>query len=476
MNISLWDEVCGADFGDVRLNRRMGLVADELGASPSRSIPSATHSRAEMEAAYRFFDNPKVTSNKILQPHIAATKKRVLATDFVLLVQDTTEVDVTRPSQQVRGAGPMESESRLGGFLHTMHAFGGDGMPLGTVWQKTWTRHFIERELTPEEKKKRRNQTPIEEKESHRWVEGVRAARGFANTCPSTSCVCVCDSEGDIYELFAEPRELDGASERLHLLVRACQTRATTDHTDWLKKAQTTPCLYECTVDVSARTSTFSEATQRRRKRQEPREARIASVEIRATTVALRPPYRPDRKLPEVTLNIVLIEETNLPADIEPIQWLLVTTLPIDTEEQVKLIVQSYCLRWQIEIFFRTIKSGCRIQQRLFETFPRLLNCIAVYMIIAWRIMYLCRLGRECPDLDCEVVFEPSEWKAVYKVVKRCEPPDTPPRLNEMIRLVASLGGFVIRKKNNPGTQTLWLGLQRAHDLSTAWNAFHQRE
>jgi hypothetical protein len=150
----------------------------------------------------------------------------------------------------------------------------------------------------------------------------------------------------------------------------------------------------------------------------------------------------------------------------------LVTTLPIDDPEQVRTIVQSYCIRWQIEIYFRTIKSGCRIEERQFETLDRLMNCVAVYSIIAWRIMYLCRLGRECPDLDCEVVLEPSEWKAVYATVKRMDPPSTPPRLNEIIRMIASMGGYVNRKSTEPGPQTLWVGLQRVHDLSTAWQAF----
>lgn len=474
MNISLWDEVRGADFGDARLDNRLGVVAEELGNHPTRSIPSATYSRAEMEAAYRFFSNPKVTSAKIMQPHIEATRKRVSRANFVLLVQDTTEVDVTRPCQQVYGAGVMDGPARFGGFLHAMHAFQDDGLPLGTVWQKTWTRDSIKPTSTPGEKTKRRRETPIESKESHRWVEGIRAAREFANSCPQTQCVCVCDSEADIYELFAEPRDLDQRSEPLHLLVRACQARCTSDESTWSKKVQAMPCLYEATVDVSARTPKFRTAKQEKRKRHQPRQARIAAVEIRATTATLRPPERFDRQLPEVTLHIVLIEEKNPPTDCDPIRWLLVTTLPIETDEQVKRIVHAYCLRWQIEIFFRTVKSGCRIQQRLFETFPRLLNCISVYMIIAWRIMYLCRLGRECPDMDCEVVFEPCEWKAVYQVVKRRPPPETPPRLNEMIRFVASLGGFILRKKNNPGPQTLWLGLQRTHDLSTAWTAFHQ--
>ena len=91
---------------------------------------------------------------------------------------------------------------------------------------------------------------------------------------------------------------------------------------------------------------------------------------------------------------------------------------------------------------------------------------------MAWKVLYLCRISRECPDLDCEVVFEPNEWKSVYMAVRQKEPPETPPSLNEIIRMIASLGGYVIRKSTQPGTQTLWLGLQRLHDLSTAWTTF----
>lgn len=470
MVISLWGEVQGCDFGDKRLDRRFGRIVEELGSHPNLSIPAATESRAEMEAAYRFFDNKKVSPQRILQAHFRATRERISQTEFTLLVQDTTENDLTRPNQQVQGAGPMDSETRRGSFLHPLHAFTLEALPLGTVWLKTWTRDKIKKDLTSQEKHKQRKQTPIEEKESIRWIEGLRAARDVADACRETTCVCVGDSEADIYELFSEPREIDGPQEQIHLLVRACQNRTTNDQNHLLSKVRSSDCIYEGTVDVSARKAII--ASTKQGKRHQSRAARIASVEVRATTITLRPPWRPDRKLPEVTVNVVLVEETNTPVDCEPIQWLLTTTLPIDTPEQVQRIVRAYCVRWQIEIFFRTMKTGCRIEKRLFETLPRQQNCIAVYMIIAWRIMYLCRLGRECPDLNCEVVFEPCEWKAVYKVVKKEEPPQTPPTLNEMIRMIASLGGYVIRKKTNPGPQTLWIGLQRTHDLSTAWKAF----
>lgn len=468
MTVSLMDEVRAVDFGDSRLNRRLGRITEEFARQPNLSIPAATTSHAEMEAAYRFFSNDKVTPEKILEPHFRATRDRITQCDFVLLVQDTTELDLTRPEQQVRGAGPMDSEARRGAFSHPLQAFDRDAIPLGMVWQKSWTRDEIETKLTKEEKSKKRKETPIEEKESLRWVEGIQAARGVAKACPETICVCVGDSEADIYELFYESRATP--THNFHLLVRACQTRATTDQSNWLQKVRETLCLYTCSVDVSARRAKI--APKKQGKRGKSRDARTAEVEIRATTVTLRPPYRPDRKLPEVTVNVVLVEESNPPAGCDPIAWLLVTTLPIDGAEQVKEIVAGYCVRWQIEIFFKTLKTGCRVERRQFETIDRILNCLAVYSIVAWRIMYLCRLGRECPDLDCEVVFEPCEWKSVYMTIKREKPPTTPPRLNEMIRMIASLGGYVIRKSTKPGPQTLWIGLQRVHDMSTAWNAF----
>jgi hypothetical protein len=311
--------------------------------------------------------------------------------------------------------------------------------------------------------------TPIESKESMRWLEGVREARKVAEACPRTQCVCIADSEADIYELFAEPRSLADQQE-LHLLVRACHDRVLVDsQSHLLETVRATDCLYQCSVDVSSRRQKTNAKTAPRRA---TRDARIAEVEVRASSVTLRPPPRFDRRLPEISINVVLVEETNASEGEQPIQWCLLTTLPIDTPELAKRVVEHYCVRWQIEVYFRTLKSGCRIEERYFERLGRLTNCLAVYSIVAWKILYLCRLSRDCPDLDCEVIFSPSEWQAVYMAVRKKPLPDTPPTLNEMVRLVASLGGYVIRAKTQPGTQTLWIGLQRVHDLATAWNTF----
>lgn len=471
----LVDEVRGADLGDERLNDRLVKIVERFGESPNLSIPAATTSRAEMEAAYRFFSNDKVSSQKILAPHAVRTLERMASQSVVLLVQDTTEIDLTRPSQPVKGAGPMDCESRRGEFFHPLMAFSTDGIPQGIVWHKLWTRDTIETNTTPEEKNKSRKLTPIEDKESIRWVEGFRAARKAASECPQTTCICVSDSESDIYELLSEPRteptvtSAESQSPALHLLVRACQDRST-ETGCLLENVRKEPCLFNNTLHLSARTAKTKASKGRR---QVSRDSRTAEVQVRAASLTLNPPWRSDRVLPALSINVVLVEEPNPPEGTEAIQWILLTTLPIETPQQVQPIIEYYCLRWQIEVYFRTLKSGCRVEERQFETLARIENSLAVYTIVAWRVMYLCCLGRECPELSCEVVLTASEWKSVYKVKHRREElPSTPPRLNDMIRLIASLGGYVIRPKTHPGTQTLWTGLQQTHFLAIAWDAF----
>jgi hypothetical protein len=252
MSVSLTEEVRGARFGDRRLTKRLGKIVEELGAKPTLSVPAATQGRAEMEAAYRFFDHPKVDPEKILRPHLAATRERIAQVAVVLLVQDTTELDLSRPHQQVAGAGPIESDSRQGAFFHPLLAFDADGLPLGVAWHKSWARDQIETKLSTKEKKRRRRKIPIEAKERIRWIEGLRAAREVATACPQTTCVCVADSEADIDELFSEPRATPQGS--VHLLIRAGQERSTRDPaTDWLAAVRATPCLFSASVNVSAR-------------------------------------------------------------------------------------------------------------------------------------------------------------------------------------------------------------------------------
>ncbi len=171
-------------------------------------------------------------------------------------------------------------------------------------------------------------------------------------------------------------------------------------------------------------------------------------------------------------VNVVSVRETDPPAGAEPVEWLLLTTLPITTLEDVRRVVERYRVRWDIEVFFRPWKSGCRIERRRFEDVGRVPPGLAICRIVAWRTLFVCRPGRACPGSDCETVFEPSEWQAVWTAVYRERLPEKPPELAEVVHLIARLGGYIERAESDPGPQTIWIGLQRMYDLAWAWDVF----
>ena len=467
------DEMKTVDLKDKRLNNRLSEVLSQLGGHPTASIPAACGGHAEMTAAYRLFDNDNATFEAILQPHIDATRRRIASRPVVLLAQDTTEIDVTRPEQQMAGAGPLDGGTRFGAFLHPLHAFTPDGTPLGTLHALTWVRDETEKRSSVMSRAQRAAQ-PIEEKESYRWVDTFRRLSEEEQRCPSTQLVCLADSEADIYELLTEATT---EAQRVDWIVRACQNRALqrensqeTAEKYVREHVLAQPILFTHTIQVRGRKAKVNCET---RGRKQPRLSRQAQMEVRAARVTLRPPWRADRKLPPVTVNVVLVCEVDPPENDIPVEWVLLTSLPVDDVEQVRQVIQYYCTRWMIEVFFRVLKSGCRVEERRFEHIDRMLPCLAVYLIVAWRTLYVCRLDRGCPDISCESVFEPAEWKSVWTVVHRSTPPSTPPRLGDMVRLVAQLGGYVKRKRSDPpGPQTTWIGLQRMHDFALSWKLF----
>jgi hypothetical protein len=466
------EEMKTGELRDERLNKRFAELVDCLAKRPTASIPAACGGAAETAAAYRFFDNGKVTFESVLQPHIDATRERIAHQPEVVLVQDTTEIDLTRPTQQVAGAGPLD-DSRRGALLHLMHAFTPNGTALGTLHAVPNVRS----DDTPTNATKsraERYQIPIEEKESYRWLVALCQAQEEARRQSQTRFVVVADSESDIYEVLAQAAL---GPPNCHWIVRAGQDRAL--DTDLGSKTGLAgamraeligaPMLYTATIHVRGRKAKVSCQTSPRK---QSRESRKAQVEVRATRLPLRTTYRPDRKLPAVEVNAVLVREIAPPEGEPAVEWILLTDLPVDGIEAVRAIIDYYTLRWLIEVFFRTLKSGCRAEARRFEHIDRLLPCLAMYLIVTWRTMFVCHLGREFPEISCEAVFEPAEWKSTYRVVHG-KTPETSPTLADMVRTVAQLGGYVNRKRADPpGPQTVWLGLQRVHDISLCWRTF----
>jgi hypothetical protein len=214
------DEMKEADLHDKRLDKRLNRILSDLAEHPTASIPAACGGNAETVAAYRFFDKDKVDPQDILDPHFTRTRQRIAAQKVAIFVPDTTEIDLTRPQQQVVGTGPLDDGSRRGVLLHPIGAFSEDATPLGTIWTAMGTRTDADASQPKRDYKK----LPIEEKESYRWLESLRRVRAVAEDVPGTQCILVADSESDIYEVLAEPR---GSAHPIDWIIRACQDRAT---------------------------------------------------------------------------------------------------------------------------------------------------------------------------------------------------------------------------------------------------------
>src|SRR6185295_182121 len=257
---------------------------------------------------------------------------------------------------------------------------------------------------------------------------------------------------------------------RAEWIVRGCHDRNLAEEkTSLLQSLACTAALGKMTIWVSKRDTSSGDG----RKRKQARDGRKANVTIRAARLLLSPPPRTGKKLSPVYVNAILVREEKPPAGEEPIEWLLITSLPIETFTEVGTVIEYYCCRWEIEIYFRVLKSGCKIEELQFEREDRLQVCLALYLIVAWRVLYVLMLGRECPNLCCDAVLSEAEWKSVY-VIARDEPaPKQPPTIQVMIPLIAGLGGYLGRKCDGPpGPQTMWIGLQRMRDFAIAWAAF----
>lgn len=459
------DELQSLHLGDQRLDRRGRLLLERFFANPQASINAACQGWAETHAAYQFFDNDKVQPQRILQPHQQATRRRIGQHPVVLLVQDTTELDYT--AHPPTGAGPLDAEDRLGFLDHSHIAFTPAGLCLGVLEVDLWARS---REGFGQSK--RRQYHPLHAKETYRWLQGYRLACRTAQELPQTRIISVADCEGDLYEVFVEAAAPGGA--KAEYVIRVGKERSLTE-----RDPQAGPYAYR-KLRTEMDNAPLLAQRQLELPRTPKRAARTASLEIRAQTALLKAPYRKDRRLPNVQVRVVLVQEIGAPAEVEPIEWLLVTSLPIDTAAAVLQVVDYYTGRWPIEVYFRVYKGGCTVEQLQLETAERLRPCLMLYKIVAWRVLYLTRLGRDVPQLPCEVVFAPQEWKPVWRVTTKKGLPERPPSLGAMIRLVGQLGGHNGRKGDGaPGAEALWRGIRRMADLALAWQTFgpegHQR-
>jgi hypothetical protein len=448
-------EFGAAKLHDGRLQRRLLTLARDFYARPSANVPQACGSRAATKAAYRFFDHPDTTMDTLLASHYEATGERIAKEPVVLAVQDTTSLNYTaHEATEGLGAIGTRADGPQGLLVHSTLAFNPQGTPLGFIDVQCWAR-----DPSDFGKRARRASTPIEQKESNKWLKSYRAAAAIAARHPRTQVVSVGDREADVYELF----ELAASTPHgPRLLIRAERNRQLLGEQERLwPTMQSQPVAAEQLLELP---------------RQGSRPKRQAHLEIRFASLTLCAPKQHAGKSP-IAVWAVLAQERNAPAGVKPLEWMLLTTVPLTSAQQAAEKLQWYAQRWGIEVMHRTLKSGCRIEDRQLGNADRLEACLAIDLVVAWRICHLTQLGRDVPQAPCTVHFEQVQWQSLMIFTERNPvPPKEPPTLREAILRVAALGGFLGRKSDGqPGAECLWRGLQRLDDITQACRFFLER-
>jgi hypothetical protein len=445
-------ELGGVDLGDQRLNRRLVTTAGQLAAQPTAPVNQACVDWAATKASYRLFQNERVRAVDILAPHQTQTQARMAQYELVLAVQDTTYLDYSS-HPQTEGLGPIGTpQQNLHGLVqHSTLALTPTGLPLGVLTQDIWARDTEASKLSAYERRKR----PIAEKESHKWLTALRET--VQQTPDGVRVVSVCDREADVYEVFVEAEAL-----KTGLLVRATQDRSLLDAETgkvWAT-VRVAPVRGQLQVHVPA-------------KHDEPE--RDAIVDVRFCQVTLKPPWRPPHPdpepLPPITLDVVLVQEVDPPDKVTPLEWLLLTNVPVATFADAVERVKWYRCRWHIEVYFKVLKSGCHVEDCRLGTAERLIRFITLNSIIAWRIYWLTHINRHAPQASCVLVLAEHEWHALYAHIHRTtQLPAQPPTVGQVVRWIAQLGGFLARKGDgDPGITAIWRGWQRLHDIATTW-------
>jgi hypothetical protein len=412
------------ELGDARRTRRLIKLVDDLSVVPTGSIPRASGGWAETKAAYRLLDNEALDWREILEAHTRRTGERMRDQRVALCIQDTTELDFTS-QPGIAGLGRLSYEAQHGLYVHPTLVVTPEGLALGVIDAWMWARGP-------------KGQPQV--KESTRWVEGYEIVADLAERTPDTRLVYVADREGDLRAL------MDAAARRgtpADWLVRAKHDRKTLAGEKLWDRLGRSDALGEVEFTLPAAPD---------------RPARVVRQTLRRESVTL-----PARKgVPTVTATAILAREEHPPAGQKAIEWRLLTNRTAETLETVVELIDWYRRRWLVEVFFRIWKSGCRVEALQLGSLERLERALVIYLIVAWRILHLVTWGRDCPNLPCDVVFDPEEWQAAWIVARRCKPPTAPPSLGEMVRLIAGFGGFLGRKCDGyPGPKALWEGMQK---------------
>ena len=450
------DELSTLSLGDTRLDDRAKLMVARMVDNPTGSLPQVFGDMHTAKAAYRFLDNPNAEPEALYDSQRESCAGRLREEPgMVLIAHDTTALSFNSHSA-TEGLGPLggpEETPGYGLFAHTSMALSADSVPQGILQQQTWARDPLQTG-----KKHARRERPFEEKESYRWLLGVRAAQ--AAVPDGLTALHIADREADIFELLAALR-----GEGAHFLFRLCHDRVVPEDEDDPDEVAHRQHLREL-LAAEPPAGIYSIEV-----RQHPEhKPRAVHLEIRFREVTLAPPdgaLRRDPALQPVTVTLIGATESDPPKNRKRVEWLLLTDMPIADFKAACQFVSFYSYRWRIERFHYTLKSGCRIEDSQLQHIDRLERLLALYCIVAWRLLWLTYCARTRGDLPCTVAFLEDEWHVLWRYFRGHDPlPEQPPALRDATRWLAQLGGFMARKGDGePGVKVLWRGLTKLQNM-----------
>lgn len=397
---------------------------ERFAADPTASIPDACHGWAETMAAYRFLGNEAVEWQAILAPHWEQTRLRAQGQPVVLCLQDTTELNFN--GQDIEGLGPLSYEAQRGMYLHPTYAVTPEREALGVLDAWMWART-----------KKNAAGQRDDLKESLRWIEGYERVAEMAADFPATRLVYLADREADLMPLMRKAQQL---GEPADWLIRAAHNRCLPDGSKlWARTTAGEP-IGQIEFTMASRHGVKARPVRQ--------QLWVQRVELHSGTGT------------PLAVTSIVAREIDAPAGAKPVEWRLLTNRQAETCAAVVELIDWYRARWEIEMLFDILKNACRIEALQLEHIGKLERAIALYLVVAWRIAHLMRLGRTSPNLDASHFFDWAEIRVAYMRSKAGPPPA--PKLNEVLRLIAGFGGFLARKGDGePGVQTIWKGLRK---------------
>lgn len=463
------EEFEGADLGDARRTDRLLRIADAIVRQPDKSFPQMAAGEAELEALYRLLNNPTVSFDRVLLPHRRRTAERAKQAGEVVVVHDTTDFELAHADPHVVG---FLQTGRPGFYGHVSLVVSADGerQPLGVAAVQTIHRKSRSGRGSRKVSRSGSVTTKQPDRESKRWDKGIEQSEALLESCASV--IHVADREADSYMLLAQ---LVRTESQFVVRVRHDRVARTVEpEAPWSKLKELVGgaddrMVRDVPLSSRRRASTAPVQARRHPKRKE----RIATLQFATTQIEVRRPRYLHDPWPEcLRLNIVRVHEVGAPSDQEPVEWLLVTSEPVETKEQIERVVDLYRTRWVIEEFFKALKSGCLYEKRQLEGRRALLNALALFLPVACQMLWLRSRAQHAPETPASEVLSTRQLCLLREVSTRQLPMS--PTVREVLLAIAALGGH-ISNNGEPGWITIWRGFERLLDFELGWIAARRK-